>query len=235
MRRPLPLLAAFVLGAAAVSAALAGGVPSPPNAPANLTVTTLEADGVGFVFDDLSLNETGFVLQWQAGDGGFVDVATQRANRGTITDRFPIPGAVQSYRVVAVNRAGRSVPSNEVTVEVPESFAGPGDVAVFPSQLAFGRLKLGKRRVRVFTIRNVADAELSVRVVSLHPAFDVRPLGFRGSERVEPGRSRQFRVTFRPDQEGPVQGALQIISDDVDTPFLNYAVSGVGRVPPPED
>ncbi len=44
-----------------------------------------------------------------------------------------------------------------------------------------------------------------------------------------PGRSRQLSVTFRPTQTGPARGALEVTTNDVDTPTLTvpvFATSG---------
>jgi predicted phage tail protein len=93
-----------------------------PAAPTNLTATLQSGPRVSLTWRDNATNESGFVVERSTNGAGFVQIATPpaRTNTGNVTmvDNSVTVGNTYEYRVVAVNVAGRSDPSNTVSVPV---------------------------------------------------------------------------------------------------------------------
>jgi hypothetical protein len=100
-------------------------VPTPPAAPANLTVTALTASSVTLRWTDGSNNETAFAVWRSTAGGAFAQVGTvtRTATQATATggnvsfaDATAAAGTSYAYQVTATNLVGASPPSNTVTV-----------------------------------------------------------------------------------------------------------------------
>ncbi|MBX3473000.1 MAG: right-handed parallel beta-helix repeat-containing protein [Planctomycetes bacterium] len=90
-----------------------GGATGTPSAPSTLNGT----GGVNLTWQDNSNNETGFRIERRVVGGTYAAVTTTAANATSYADT-PGPGN-WNYRVFAVNATGDSLPSNEITVNVP--------------------------------------------------------------------------------------------------------------------
>lgn len=90
-----------------------GGTAGTPAAPSGLNGT----GSVNLSWQDNSSNETGFRIERRAVGGTYAAITTTAANATSYADS-PGPGS-WNYRVFAVNASGDSLPSNEITVNVP--------------------------------------------------------------------------------------------------------------------
>ena len=108
-----------------------------PNAPSDLTAIVMSATRVDLVWTDQSNNEASFRVERSLDSFTTAPGATLPAAAGarTLSDLGVAAANAYSYRVVAVNGAGDSAPSNVVTVTVTAGLlAGPIDPAtVYPA------------------------------------------------------------------------------------------------------
>ncbi len=104
---------------AEAGAATSAGAPGPA-APTNLSIRTLAVSMIGITWWDMSSNETGFQVERKTGSkGSWSRIATPAANVSTLDDRTVVRGTRYYYRARAVNLAGTSAYSNEITAVGP--------------------------------------------------------------------------------------------------------------------
>ena len=73
---------------------------------------------VSLAWTDNSNNETGFRIERATGAGAFGTTGTVAADATTYSDIWALPGKTHSYRVIAFNGSGDSLPSNTATVTI---------------------------------------------------------------------------------------------------------------------
>ena len=96
-----------------------GGTGTLPAAPSNFTAVVQPGRSVRLTWRDNSNNETGFRVQRRYKAWIWEDLATLGANVTSYTDTSVFAGVGYEYRVVAINNAGASAPSNGVEVDIP--------------------------------------------------------------------------------------------------------------------
>jgi hypothetical protein len=95
--------------------------PEPPAAPSSLAASALSASHCGLSWADNSSNESGFEIEWKSGTGAFSPVGVVPADSTVWTHTQATPGALNTYRVRAVNIGGASAWSNEASVVTPST------------------------------------------------------------------------------------------------------------------
>lgn len=136
------LLLTSVMGMAVPGTALAVGEPvqpnlllipaaeTKPNAPSNLVAKAMSSTQIALTWKDNSNNEAHFVVDRKGGASSiWAPVAMVKNN--TIVDKNLQPNTTYYYRVCAVNDAGKSAYSNEVSITTPPKAGVPSA----PSQL----------------------------------------------------------------------------------------------------
>lgn len=95
----------------------------PPAAPTGLTAAPSGESEIQLDWTDNADDETGFVLERKLGTGGtWGQVARIGANYETYKDGLSlVPGNTYVYRIIARNQAGSSAPSNEASVDLPNT------------------------------------------------------------------------------------------------------------------
>ncbi|MFN3821013.1 MAG: fibronectin type III domain-containing protein, partial [bacterium] len=91
----------------------------PPSAPSNLTITVLSPTSVRLSWRDNSFNETGFEIERAVEQEEFQMLVRLSADVNRWTDTSLSEGTLARYRVVAISRNSRSVPSNEAQALTP--------------------------------------------------------------------------------------------------------------------
>ena len=93
---------------------------TPPAAPTGLLAEVLSATQVSLSWTNNATNETGFTVERCTGAGctAFAGIATLPAGSVTYVDATVAVPNSYSYRVLATNSAGSSLPSNEVSVSL---------------------------------------------------------------------------------------------------------------------
>jgi hypothetical protein len=104
------------------------------------------------------------------------------------------------------------------------------DIEVRPKTLTFSDGAYGSS-TRTLTVRNVGDAPLSVRLVTIvGPDRDVFEQSTDGPFTLAPGEHRHVTVTFEGDQSRPRFGTLHVMSDDPDEPQKNVWLTNTQTV-----
>lgn len=126
---------------------LTGVVPTVAGAPIHL-VATLVGDVAELAWSEPAFNGnapvTGYRIERSANGGPFeVLVADTASTATTYGDADIAPGTTYTYRVIALNAEGASLPSNEASVSVPVVLAATGQGAGGALVLAVALLSLG--------------------------------------------------------------------------------------------
>ncbi|MBI2919337.1 MAG: PKD domain-containing protein [Chloroflexi bacterium] len=128
MTRGLALIAAAFLVLTLLLPTAGQAQVAPPERPMGLAGAVASASSIGLNWSDNSANETGFRIERSANGTDFSMVGTTSANTASYTDQTVIKPNAYWYRVIAVNDAGESLPSNTVRV----GWVGPIDpISVF--------------------------------------------------------------------------------------------------------
>jgi FtsP/CotA-like multicopper oxidase with cupredoxin domain len=89
---------------------------TPVVAPSDLAAASPGAQQIDLSWSDNSGNETGFRIERATGAGAFVEIGTVAADVTAYSDTTVLSGTFYSYRVIAFNVDGDSLPSNTVTI-----------------------------------------------------------------------------------------------------------------------
>ncbi len=91
----------------------------PPAAPSTLSADATSCKGVNLTWKDNSNNEAFFIIERKESGGSFKEIAKIEKNKTRFVDNTVVEEKTYVYRVKAVNGAGSSQYSNEVTVSIP--------------------------------------------------------------------------------------------------------------------
>lgn len=94
-------------------------VPQPPASPAEVAATSTNPQSVILNWTDKSDNESGFRVERDQGTGSFTPVTNLPPNSTSFLDASVEPGMSYSYRIIALNIAGESAPSEATSATVP--------------------------------------------------------------------------------------------------------------------
>jgi hypothetical protein len=86
-----------------------------PAAPSNLVAVTSSASQVNLTWTSTAANAAGFIIQRSTDGVNFTQVATTASNVTTYFDKTAVAGTAYTYRVLATNAGGNSLPSNVAT------------------------------------------------------------------------------------------------------------------------
>ena len=93
--------------------------------PVNLSASVLNDNEVTLNWDDISADETGFVIQRTDADGTFITVDTVDANGTVFSDTPPGPDRTVVYRVFAIADELISIPSKPASIELLTGMEAP--------------------------------------------------------------------------------------------------------------
>lgn len=85
-----------------------------PEAPTNLTATSISTTAIVLAWKDNSTNEKGFKVERKTGNGSYTMVSTTTANTVSYIDTGLTSNTMYTYRVYSFNSDGNSVTSNEL-------------------------------------------------------------------------------------------------------------------------
>lgn len=116
----------------------------------------------------------------------------------------------------------------DVAVSLSGSAGGP-NLQCAPLAIDFGSTAVGDTRDRNLTCMNTGTATVSIVSVGFGTGSSADfTLTSTGTDVVDPGASTTFGLRYSPSAVGAVTGALEIRSNDRDTPVLSIALSGEG-------
>ncbi len=172
-------------------------------------------------------NEIGFRIERSANYGAFVAIGTVLANTTTFTDKTVLaPLTDYSYRVIAYNAAGDSLPSNTATL-----VQQPGGLT--PSVLTFAAQALGTASAaQVLTLSNTGTAPLSITGFTIS-GLNAADYTQTNNCPVSPATlaaaaSCSISVTFKPTVAG---ASAAMITAATSAGPMTAALSGTGQGP----
>ena len=170
-------------------------------------------------------NEIGFRIERSANYGAFTVIGNVMANTTTFTDKTALaPLTDYSYRVVAYNAAGDSLPSNTVTL-----VQQPGGLT--PSVLTFAVQALGTASTaQAFTLSNAGTAPLSITGFTIS-GLNAADYTQTSSCPVSPvtlaaAASCSINVTFKPTVAG---ASAAMLTAATSSGPMTAALSGTGQ------
>lgn len=182
---------------AASNVATVGTAPAlPPAAPSNLVATAQAGPKVQLTWKDNSKDETGFVVQRSVNGGAYANLVTLPVNTTSYADTAVASPNSYTYRVIAINGAGQSAPSNISGVTLGALPAAPTNVAAVVSNL-----KKNSATVTVtwkdnatnetgFTIKRATDVAFTANVVTASAGVNAQKF----SQSVTPGSTLYYCV-----------------------------------------
>jgi hypothetical protein len=158
--------------------------------------------------------------------GGSPALNVTVVNATTITASTP-PGSAGTANVVVINPGYAGEPTCAATLANAFTYVlpPPPPVQLSPTALDFGTVKVGKRRDRSFTVKNLAATEQTVTLSTVAP-FSLRSAA---TVTLKPGKRAKVKVQFAPTSAEAFTNAV-VVTDPVTEGTLSVAVSGVGVV-----
>jgi probable HAF family extracellular repeat protein len=206
--------------------------PRPPAAPTSFTVRASspeEHDRLDLFWTDRSNTEAGFEIQRRTDGGEWTTLHTTAPNEVAYSDTGLAPFTRYRYRLRAVNAAGAS----DWTAEAAgETGIGPV-VSVSPTEIEFDKQSVGSSsRPQSIFLTNRGNGTLTIqRVAFTGTGRQEFSLGATIVPKVlQPGQTRELRVTFTPSATGSWLAALTIETDSAESPHV-VSLSGAGGGP----
>jgi hypothetical protein len=108
--------------------------------------------------------------------------------------------------------------------------AGAPDIAVDPPSFDYGPVPVGATVPQAFTVENLGSVDLNVASTAITgaDAADFAIAAGGGAFTLAPGAQQVLEVEFTPGSIGPKSAALEVASDDPDTPLLTVPLTGEG-------
>ena len=198
-----------------------------------VTVTRIAATGKGF-----SLTGQSLPLTLQAGESANIGVSFTPAASGATSGTISVVGTVSSnlpLRPITFGRRGnetREAPGTMPTVvsaTLSGTGMGAGQLAVFPTSLALGSVKIGTSQTQSATLINSGSSNLTVRQATV-TGKDFRMSGLSFPLTLAAGQRKSFTVTFAPQSAGSASGSIAVTTDAAN-PVVSVPVSAVATVP----
>ncbi|MBN1592748.1 MAG: right-handed parallel beta-helix repeat-containing protein [Candidatus Coatesbacteria bacterium] len=182
-----------------------------------------------FTAHDSSTEVANTKLWYEYEDGPWIDTGLNETGTvGQFEFNCPDGEGTYGFYTVCTDIAGNIEKSPNFADSTTEYHVPRPEISANKSSIDFGEVNTGERGTQMVTVKNVGDADLTVESITsdnsvFEPSFDGDlPIALEPNERLE------IDVTFAPVAEGIFDGALEVISDDPDTPSLMVTLSGEG-------
>lgn len=198
-----------------------------------ITVTRIAASGKGF-----SLTGQSLPMTLQAGESANIGVSFTPASTGATSGTISVVATVSSnvsIRPVTFGRRGSEtkealgVAPTVVSATLSGSGMGGGQLAVLPTSLALGSVKIGTSQTQSATLINSGSSELTVHQATV-TGKDFRMSGLTFPLTLAAGQRKSFTVTFAPQSAGSATGSIAVTTDATN-PVVSVPVSAVATVP----
>jgi len=104
-----------------------------------------------------------------------------------------------------------------------------GQLAVFPTSLALGSVKIGTSQTQSATLINSGSSNLTVHQATV-TGKDFRMNGLSFPLTLAAGQRKSFTVTFTPQSAGSATGSIAVTTDATN-PVVSVPVSAIATVP----
>src|SRR6185503_16047548 len=198
-----------------------------------IAVTRIAASGKGF-----SLTGQSLPMTLQAGESANIGVSFTPASTGATSGTISVVATVSSnvsIRPVTFGRRGSEtkealgVAPTVVSATLSGSGMGAGQLAVLPTSLALGSVKIGTSQTQSATLINSGCSNLTVHQATV-TGKDFRMSGLTFPLTLAAGQRKSFTVTFAPQSAGSATGSIAVTTDATN-PVVSVPVSAVATVP----
>jgi Abnormal spindle-like microcephaly-assoc'd, ASPM-SPD-2-Hydin len=201
-----------------------------------VTITHAAISGRGFALTGVSLP-----LTLKGGQSAAIGVSFTPESAGPSSSTVSLVGTALVTYAGRHPRHGRNTPTDialttlSTTLNVPVSGTGTepqaatGQLAVAPSSIALGRVKIGTSQTQSAALINSGTSNVTVsqaRVVG--SSFKMSGITFPVTLR--PGQRKGFSITFAPQSAGTSSGSIAVTSDAPNS-VVSVPVSGTAIVP----
>jgi titin len=149
----------------------------PPNAPSDLTATTISSSQINLTWQDNSSDETGFKIERKTGAGSYAQIATVGAGVTSYSNTALTAGTTYYYRVRAYNAAGNSDYSNEAS---PTTLPPPPAAPTLKSPVSAATVSTRTPRLEWNASSGATDYGLQVATTSTFTTLVVNATGIMG-------------------------------------------------------
>jgi len=193
-----------------------------------VTITHTAISGKGFALTGVRLP-----LVLRARETATVGVSFTPASDGTNSGTISLLGTTTIRFARRGHRRGEEPPTDvamttiSTALNVPVSGIGMlnGQLAVSPTVLALGRVKIGASQTQSATLVNSGGSTVTVKHASVSGrGFRMNGLSFPLT--LSPGQKKTFSVTFAPQSSGTASGSVAVTSDAPNS-VVSLPVSGV--------
>ena len=177
--------------------------------------------GGGIVPADFPENPMGIAIfgSEQGQDNGF------QANEGIEFRLWDHLAEVELVANMDIIRGEAIYVTNGLLIVSLEADAPP-EIVLSANEHDFGEVNIGESSDWAFTVSN--DGENDLVVLSMEPVGGFISVDFDEEVTIEPEATFEFTLTFAPDAEGQLEGALRILSNDPDDDVVTILVTGIG-------
>ncbi len=194
---------------------------------------------------------------WNGTDNIVIDTAFDRVSSSSSSGTVRYTEIANGYRYTRSSTSNQSNvftggsvsvyrPNVQLTIYGGE--AAPPEITVDPLALDFGEVKVGSSDLRLFTITNSGEEDLTGSITT--PAgYNVTEQGRYSKDKGIPGRAASnlrnslefnlpgganaaYQLTFQPLEAIAYDGNVTITSNDEDEPIVNIAITGSGYTDP---
>jgi HYDIN/CFA65/VesB-like, Ig-like domain/Abnormal spindle-like microcephaly-assoc'd, ASPM-SPD-2-Hydin/Cep192 domain 4 len=197
-----------------------------------LTITRAAISGKGFTLTGLKLP-----VRLLSGQSVPVGVTFTPVSVGATSGTISLVGTLSlpiSNRPVTFGGRGRqtrettvalTTVSTTLSASVSGTGTGAGQLAVSPSSLALGSVKIGTSQTQSATLINSGSSNLTIRQATV-TGSGFRMSGLSFPVTLAAGQRKGFTVTFTPEKAGSASGSIAVTTDDSNS-VVNVPVSAV--------
>ena len=190
----------------------------------SVTVSKASVSSAAFTISGLALPVT-----LAAGQSTTITVTFAPKTSGSTSGSVTVSGTASLTLSASSGSSESSSTSTRASLPVAGDGTSTGQLAIFPTSVAFGSVTLGNTQSQTVTLTNSGGTSATISQ-AIATGAGVRISGLTLPLAIAAGHSSTFQVTFTPASAGPVTGSLAITSTAANS---NVAVAITGTAVSP--